>query len=92
MCIVETWLDNGISNDELTIPGYSIIRLDRNRHGGGVLMYVRRSLQTQVLSSGPSDLEFLLISVNNVNLRYCIGLLYRPPSSTSIILITYSLF
>ena len=85
VCIVETWLDSGISNDELTIPGYCITRLDRNRHGGGVLMYVRCSLQTQVLSSGPSDLELLLISVNNVNLRYCIGLFYRPPSSTSVI-------
>ena len=85
VCIVETWLDSGISNDKLTIPGYCITRLDRNRHGGGVLMYVRCSLQTQVLSSGPSDLELLLISVNNVNLRYCIGLFYRPPSSTSVI-------
>ena len=85
VCITETWLDNSISDNELTIPGYCIIRLDRNRHGGGVLMYIRCTLQTQVLSLGPFDLEFMIVSVNNAKCRYCMGLFYRPPSSTSLI-------
>ncbi len=35
VCITETRLDSNITdNDE-----YTIIRLDRNRHGGGVAMY-----------------------------------------------------
>ena len=82
VCITETWLDNSISDNELTIPGYCIIRLDRNRHGGGVLMYIRCTLQTQVLSLGPSDLEPLIVSINNAT---CMGLFYRPPISTSLI-------
>ena len=85
VCITETWLDNGISDNELTIPGYCIIRLDRNRHGGGVLMYIRCTLQTQVLSLGHFDFEFMIVSVNNANCRYCMGLFYRRPSSTSLI-------
>ena len=61
-----------------------VLCLDRNRHGGGVLMYVRCSLQTQVLSFGPSDLELLLISVNNFNHRYFISLFYRPLTNNSV--------
>jgi len=33
--IVETWLCDDILNSEIALPGY------RNRHGGGVLIYVK---------------------------------------------------
>ena len=36
--IVESWLSQDIADSELFIPNYSIVRLDRNRHGGGVLI------------------------------------------------------
>ena len=48
-------------------------------------MYIRCTLQTQVLSLGPSDLELLIVSINNATCRYCMGLFYRPPSSASLI-------
>ena len=35
VCIVESWLCSDISVSEISVPGYQIIRLDRNRHGGG---------------------------------------------------------
>ena len=44
ICIVESWLSHDISDDELFITGYHIHRLDRDRHGGGVLMYTHVSL------------------------------------------------
>ena len=40
-------------------------------------MYIRCTLQTQVLSLGPFDLEFMIVSVNNAKCRYCMGLFYR---------------
>ena len=40
ICITESWLGSGIEDSEILIPGYQTLRLDRNRHGGGVLMYV----------------------------------------------------
>ena len=42
LCIVETWLDNSIDDKEISIPGYHSIRLNRNRHGGGIaiILYV----------------------------------------------------
>ena len=36
----ETRLDNCISDSEVKIPGYDIVRRDRNRNGGGVCNYV----------------------------------------------------
>ena len=37
ICIVETWLSPDISNPEISLAGYQLCRLDRDRHGGGVL-------------------------------------------------------
>ena len=39
--VVETQLSEEISDAEISIPDYSVIRLDRNRHGGGIAIYVR---------------------------------------------------
>ena len=37
----ETRLDSSILDCEVQIPGYDIIRSDRNRYGGGVVIYIR---------------------------------------------------
>ena len=44
ICIVESLLDNSILDYELTISDYNLLRLDRNRHGGGIILYIRDSL------------------------------------------------
>ena len=43
-CLNETMLDETIANNEVLIDGYQIIRKDRNRHGGGVLLYIRDTI------------------------------------------------
>ena len=58
ICIVETWLNGDILDNELCIEGYDIIRLDRNRHGGGVLIYVSFTFSHNVLYSGSSELDY----------------------------------
>ena len=54
--VVETWLSARILNYELNIPGYCLLRRDRNRHGGGVLVYVSSSLPFNTLHHN-QDLE-----------------------------------
>ena len=44
--LTETWLDPSIDNEEVNIPGYYLLRLDRDRsvcksRGGGVCVYIR---------------------------------------------------
>ena len=43
ICIVESWLSAEILNCEVSIESYEILRLDRNRHGGGLVMYIHNS-------------------------------------------------
>ena len=44
--ISETWLDSGISDDDLSLDGFqSPFRKDRNTHGGGVMTYIRSNIQ-----------------------------------------------
>ena len=42
--ITETKLNSSVTNAEVNINGYSIIRNDRNRNGGGVAFYIRNNL------------------------------------------------
>ena len=35
LCICETWLDDTIQDSEIHVDGFSVVRKDRNRHGGG---------------------------------------------------------
>ena len=39
ICISETWLSSDIFSCEISIPYYSLFRLDCCRHGGGVAIY-----------------------------------------------------
>ena len=91
ICVNETWLSDEISKDELSLTNYCIFRLDRNRHGGGVLVYVKANFSVKVILAGPSDLELLVVSVSCRNLTHYICIFYRPPSSSIDILIGYVL-
>ena len=43
LAINETRLDSTIPDKDISIIGYNVIRKDRNRHGGGVLLYVKET-------------------------------------------------
>ena len=46
--ISETWLNSEITDDEISIPGYTFSRNDRNgRSGGGTLAFVRNGILTK---------------------------------------------
>ena len=45
--INETWLDNTVSDGEIAIQDFQVFRADRDRRGGGTLLYVRDSLRVK---------------------------------------------
>ena len=73
--LCETWLDPSIPNEIINIPGYTIHRKDRNRHGGGLLTYVSDDLQCTIASTDDSlepslvDLEVQLLEVSGPHLQ-----------------------
>ena len=87
----ETRLDTSIDNHEIDIPGYSVVRKDRDRKGGGVAIYVHESLNyKQIEYSSLDNLEAVLISVNLKNAKPLLVLnWYRPPNSKSDVLDSY---
>ena len=62
VCVVETWLSDEIHDSEISIQGYSHVRLDRSRHGGGLIIFVNKLFSFSVVFKGSPDLEFLLLS------------------------------
>jgi len=82
MCIVESWLSDEISDNELVIDNYQILRLNRNRYCHVYPFFTIVPLH--VLSAGANELELLVVSVSSLNSssKFCISLFYRPPSSS----------
>ena len=93
VCFKETWLGADIVELECTIPGYKCIRLDRNRHGGGVALFISNKLEFQVTMYGPCGLEFLVVSIHNANntqRKFHVGVWYRPPADYRALDVLYS--
>ena len=40
ICITETWLSSGIEDQEIVLSGYYSSHLDRNRHGGDLVIFL----------------------------------------------------
>ncbi|CAG2220588.1 unnamed protein product [Mytilus edulis] len=86
ICISESHLDKSITDDQIKLNGFhKPIRLDRNRHGGGVTIYVKNSLHFIIQNDiSVSNLELLWVEVRNYsNEKFLVGVLYRPPNSNS---------
>ena len=83
ICITETWLDESISNNELSLQNFDIVRRDRNRQGGGILIYVNNRYSHSLVFSGSDDLELIVLNVKCLFFKVALGLFYRPPSSSN---------
>ena len=58
ICIIETWFDSVITDNEVDLPDYQLFRLDRCGRGGGIaIMFVHFC---HVKFCGPFALEFFL--------------------------------
>ena len=77
--INETKLDENVSDDEIALEGYTVIRNDRNTSGGGVALFVNND----ILFIKPSDLSFelesLSIKLKSQNIKpIIVTTLYHP--------------
>lgn len=83
--ITESWATKDISDSELNINGYTIYRRDREHaKGGGVMLYVKDSLNTEVINDYTHrDVESLFCKIGKGKCAFYIGVFYRPPNSTT---------
>jgi len=87
ICLTETWLDNPIDANSIRLIGYrDPFRLDRNRHGGGVLAYVKNNIYCVCRFDFESpDEEILWLELKTINFRNLyFAVCYLPPNTTSL--------
>ena len=90
----ETKIDSSVSDHEIAIENYVTIRKDRNRQGGGVALYIHKSLKVEILQHDSfKDLEIVAVVVHSKNCKpLSVATWYRPPSSKSDVLEAYEIF
>ena len=59
----ESKVGGSISDSEVEIPGYWILRCDRNRNGGGVASYIRQDLCFNLRSTAMGDIEEIFFDI-----------------------------
>ena len=73
LALNETRLDGNISNEDIYIDSYDLIRFDRSRKGEGICIYVKNS---------HSFLERNDLMRENLKASFVVGTIYRPPSAS----------
>jgi len=83
LAVSETHLDDTVLDTEISIDGYNIFRRDRNKHGGGIALYIRNNFPVTLCSEFISDnLESLWVKVHLPHLKpVLVGCCYRPPGT-----------
>ena len=85
----ETWLNKSVLDNEILPPSYKLYRNDRSDGYGGVLIGVKVTLASHLISIHP-HLEVCTVSVQLINYQQLILIcVYRPPNIDSISLMTY---
>ena len=82
MAVSETHLDSSISNNEVNIQGYTMIRRDRNRSGGGVCLFIKDTVSFNVRQDlEEENFEAVFVDILFPKSRpFLVGVCYRPPS------------
>ena len=85
LTLSETHLVDLIGNNELDIRNYNFARLDRNRSGGGIAMYINENINYRMRYDLMHDsLEYMVAEICLEKQKpFLVIILYRPPSAKS---------
>jgi exonuclease III len=79
----ESKLDKTVTDAEISINGYKLLRTDRNRHGGGVACYVRTDLFFNKRDNFSTETENLFFDIFLPKTKpILVGILYIPPDQS----------
>ena len=82
--INETKLDSSFPTEQFYIPGFRVpYRIDRDRNGGGTMIYVREDIPSKELTrhTFKDDIEGIFIELNFKKYKILVLGTYRPPNS-----------
>ena len=82
--ITESKLDKSILDCEIDIPGYDVLRYDRDRNGGGVACYIRQDISYKIRDIFPSTIENIFVDILLPQTKpFSVGIIYRPPNQNN---------
>ena len=83
--ISETKIDDSFPKSQFLMEGYSTpFRLDRNAHGGGIMIYIRDDIPSKELKSQmPADIEGIFIEINIRKIKWVLMGGYNPQKEIS---------
>lgn len=82
ICVTESWLDNDVPDNCLTLRNYALFRADRETgvKGGGICVWIRCDFQVSILfsKSDNHDFEVLILLISHPSFRCILVTLYFP--------------
>ena len=82
--ITESKLNGSVTNQEVNISGYNILRNDRNRNGGGAACYIRSDLCFNSRSIFSNSIEHSFFDLLIPKMKpISIGIFYRSPNANN---------
>ena len=84
IAVTETKLDSTFPTSQLYVNGFTRpIRLDGNRNGEGVPIYIRRDIPSKELENHlPNDIQGMFIKLNLRKTKWLLFGCYQPPSQS----------
>ena len=79
----ETKLDSSYPNAQFNVSSYTLYRLDRNSHGGGLVCYIKETLPHKIrndIAVNANGIESLVIHVKSDKVNMFFLHLYKPPN------------
>ena len=85
-CCSETFLNDDISDHQITIEGYNIIRRDRNsKEGGALIIYLRNDIECSRRKDLEHDIvEAIWLEITLKHKKILLALTYRPPNEHTV--------
>ena len=85
IALTETWINDEILDDEISIPGYQLFRKDRDTRNGGDAVFVKTDLLvTRRFDLESPNIEGLWLEVSFPKSKsFLVGTFYRPLNSSN---------
>lgn len=82
LALSETWLSEDTPLDAFSIPGFNLYRKDRLTRGGGVAVYIRDSINAELITINYDEncIEQLWLKFRINRKILALAVFYRPPS------------
>lgn len=80
LSIQETKIHKSFPDSQFAITGYNMYRRDRKKGGGGIVVYVRKSIPSHRLRIKSNEVEAILVDIQVSQQHISILCGYKPPS------------